>query len=305
MDFKELKPSDYDTLKPFFEDQKYPICVYSLSSTIAWSGKEYKPYYTIYDKSLILSVEYATKKDYRHLILPITPYKEYEPEQLKDILKDLGHKSYWFVPDVYIAKYGKEKIENFFEILEQEGYHDYVYLAEDLASLKGNKYSKKRNLINQFRKEYLEKQTVTIDNIKSKDIDDCLNFLEEWCIEAHCDHDENYDLACEKQATKNTLKNIEIFDEATGLLLRIDGKVNAFGIASKLTKDMGVLHFEKAFSSIKGLYQFFDQECAKRLFNGYKYINKESDMGVQGLIQAKKSYNPALIIKSYQFKLKN
>ena len=68
---------------------------------------------------------------------------------------------------------------------------------------------------------------------------------------------------------------------------------------------MGVLHFEKALSNIKGLYQYFDSECAKRLFKGYKYINKESDMGDPGLAKSKKSYHPVMIVKSYKLIIKS
>ena len=79
----------------------------------------------------------------------------------------------------------------------------------------------------------------------------------------------------------------------------LDGEINAFGIASRLTENMGVLHFEKAFASKKGLYQYFDRECARRLFKGCSYINKESDMNVPGLAKAKKSYHPVMTVKSY------
>jgi hypothetical protein len=63
---------------------------------------------------------------------------------------------------------------------------------------------------------------------------------------------------------------------------------------------MATLQYEKAYDKIKGLYQYFDNQCAKRLFNGYTYINKESDMGVEGLAKAKKSYHPIHIIESFR-----
>jgi hypothetical protein len=78
------------------------------------------------------------------------------------------------------------------------------------------------------------------------------------------------------------------------------GTVSAFGISSPLTDNMGVLNFEKAHASIKGLYQFLDNECAKYLFTDYKYINKESDMKLSDLAQAKRSCNPVDIVKSYR-----
>ncbi|MDD5775825.1 MAG: phosphatidylglycerol lysyltransferase domain-containing protein, partial [Candidatus Omnitrophica bacterium] len=79
----------------------------------------------------------------------------------------------------------------------------------------------------------------------------------------------------------------------------IDGVVNAIAIMSALHEKTGVLHFEKAFSDIRGLYQFLDNECAKRLFSQYEFINKESDMNIAELAQSKKSYHPVQRIKSY------
>ena len=58
-------------------------------------------------------------------------------------------------------------------------------------------------------------------------------------------------------------------------------------------------------AEIKGLYQYFDQLCTDRLLNGYRYINKESDMDVPGLAKAKKSYHPVMKIKSYKLILKS
>ncbi len=115
--------------------------------------------------------------------------------------------------------------------------------------------------------------------------------------------DEEADLACEKQAAINMIENID-FLEVEGLIVRVDGVISALAVVSKLTDKMGVLHFEKAFADIKGLYQFFDNLCAKRLLNGYKYINKESDMDVPGIARSKKSYHPVMMIRSFKLTLK-
>ncbi len=66
-----------------------------------------------------------------------------------------------------------------------------------------------------------------------------------------------------------------------------------------------MLCFEKADADIEGIYQFLDNECAKRLFSGYRFINKESDMGKPGLTKSKQSYHPVEIIKSYCLTLNN
>ena len=135
----------------------------------------------------------------------------------------------------------------------------------------------------------MDKGRVNVEPITSKAATDCIAFLEKWCEERDCgrDPEQNLDLACEKEAVINALNHIDILG-GNGLLLRIDDEISAFGIAAHLTESTGALHFEKAFAHIKGLYQYFDNACAKRLFTKYRYINKESDMGIPGLAKAKK-----------------
>jgi len=292
--------SDYPKLKKFFEHQKYPLCVYSLSSIISWTNQIYTPHGAVGDDALIIYAEfYGNHKDKRHLILPISPVREFSPKELYDIAEKYECEKYFFVPDEYIERFGQAQIESFFDITEQPEFHDYLYLKDDLAELKGNKYSKKRNLINQFKKEYAERGRVKIETITPSVVSECIAFLEEWCKERHCDEEKEGNLACEKRAIINALENLEIL-EMKGILLRIDSKISAFGIASYLTDEIGVFHFEKAFAYIKGLYQYFDQQCAGELFNGYKYINKESDMNIPELAKAKKSYFPVRMAKSYK-----
>lgn len=298
-----LTPADYPVLKPFFEHQRHRLCVYSLPSLLAWSNDEYQPFGAIDGNALIVAAEFNRQKEKRHLILPISPQGHYSPEALHALALKLGFNSYWFVTEDYLQQYEIKRVEALFTIREQEEYDDYVYRTSDLAELKGNKYSKKRNLISQFNREYLEKDRVSTAAITPEVAPECIRFLNEWCDERNCDGSMMEDLACERLAALNTIEHIGVFP-SQGLLLRIDGKISAFGIGSYLTAAMGVLHFEKAFSRIKGLYQYFDNQCARLLFKGYVFINKESDMNVPGLAKAKRSYYPVMRVKSYELVLK-
>ena len=304
MKFKQLIPSDYPVLKKFFHRQKYRLCVYTLPSIIAWSTDAYQPYAAIDGDTLITSAEFTKRKENRYLTLPISPSRDFSPEYLYKLAVELGLESYCFVPEDYLEHYGRKRIQELFDIKHQKAFDDYIYLTKDLSTLKGNKYSKKRNLIHQFNREYLDKGRVVTTNMRPAVVPECIDFLDKWCEEHDCDGEQNEELSCEKQAALNTINNIDLF-ELEGLLLRIDGVISAFGIASHLTENMGVLHFEKALSNIKGLYQYFDSECAKRLFKGYKYINKESDMNDPGLAKSKKSYHPVMIVKSYKLIIKS
>ncbi|MFA4915734.1 MAG: phosphatidylglycerol lysyltransferase domain-containing protein [Syntrophales bacterium] len=302
---KPLKPPDYNKLNRFFKGQTYRLSAYSLPSVIVWSNNIYRPCYVIRDATdILVGVESIKRPENRHLILPISPGKDFSPHDLNNLACQLEFKQFWFIPEDYIEYHGRSKVESYFEVTEQPEYEDYIFLTKDLAQLKGRRYAKKRNLIHQFTTAYLETGRVEIEKISSSNSGDCLDFLEKWCEDYSCDSDdEEENLACEKKAAINMLNNVEAL-EVEGLLVRIDGIISAFGIRIHLTDNMGVLIFEKAFSHIKGLYQFLDRECARQLFTGYKYINKESDMGIAGLAQAKQSYYPIMRLKSYRLKIK-
>ena len=299
MEFKQLTVSDYYNLKEFFNSKQYRLCNYSLLSLIVWSNQKLETHYAVEDNTLIIYNKSTANPDDDHLILPISPADDITPEHLFILAKKLGFADYWFVPEDFLIKYNAKEIEFYFKVNEQDAFDDYIYLRQDLIHLKGNRYAKQRNLIHQFYKRYLSTCKVDIEMIDSNNARECVNFLQEWCEARKCDVNDSESLACEKMATMNALNNIDAL-EAKGILIRIDGAVSAFGISSRLTDSMGVLNFEKAHASIKGLYQFLDNECAKHLFNGYKYINKESDMNLPNLAQSKKSYNPVTIVKSYR-----
>ncbi len=298
MNFKPLTVSDYAVLKTFFTEQPYNLCIYSPASLIAWSNRTFRSFYAIMDGVLFIACERENHPEDRHLILPISQKRLNTSSELHRFARQLGYKQYWYVPEDFLETLDRSELETLFVLEEQKEFADYIYLSEDLIRLKGNKFAKKRNLINQFFREYMRHGRVTVENIQKEQIEECLQFLEIWCNEHACDVDQESSLACEKDAVITTLNNIDQF-ESKGILVRVDGTVSAFGIGSRLNERIATLNFEKAFSAIKGLYQFLDNECAKRLFSGFKYVNKESDMNLPNLAESKQSYNPVMRVKSF------
>ncbi len=302
MDFKCIEPKDYPALGPYFRHQPYELCEFSLATLTVWANQEYHPQAAVDNGTLYLKGTFVKRRDLNHLMLPISTREEFPPERLKTLAAEMGMASFWFVPDSYLARYGEKRITELFSIEEQTAYADYVYRREDLVQLKGNRYAKKRNLISQFMKTHPMDQ-LRFEAISGSNAGLCLEFLEEWCSTRNCDEDLEDSLTCERLAAEKMLTNIDLIG-SKGLLLLIDGRICAFGISSYLTDSMGILQFEKAFENIKGLYQFFDRECISRLFSGYEYVNKESDMEVPGLAKSKKSYHPLKRVRSYQLKLR-
>lgn len=301
LDFKPLTTADYQELKPYFANQKYQLSGYSLPSLIVW--QQPAPYYAIVDGAVVMYAKSEKRPEDTHLILPVCVEGEYSPQKLCDIARETEIPSYWFVSEDYVQRQSFDEIGRYFDYEEQPVFEDYIYLASDLAELKGNKFSKKRNLIHQFDRTHVDGGRVSAEAMTPEKADEYLEFLEKWCDEYLCDADADYDFTCEKQAVINMIKSIDLYD-VRSLVIRIDGAVSAFGVCSHLNREMAVLNFEKAYNSIKGLYQYLDRECATLIYKNYKYINKESDMGLPGLAHSKNSYHPIGHVKSYRLTIK-
>jgi hypothetical protein len=300
-----LSRKDYPLLKSFFERQPHRLSSYSLPSIIAWNGDCFESHYEIVHGELIVATKKITdNKDRGYLILPVGGNGRPAPVALKELVIAMGCERICFVPGDYLREVGESSLHPYFDITEQKEYEDYLYRTQDLVELRGNRYAKKRNLIHQFTRVYVHDKRVVTGMITEKDVSQCLDFLEKWCDLRKCDKDQEENMNCEKSAVIEALHTIEEL-EWRGLCVQIDGEISAFAIMSHLTQDMGVLNFEKAYPHIKGLYQFLDNECAKELFHGYVFMNKESDMGLAALAKSKKSYHPVEKLKSYCLTIKS
>ncbi len=303
MEFQRLLPEHYPELERYFTTQSHKLCYYSLSSLIAWCHHVSYSQWRIVDNDLIISVVFPDNPQKNWLLMPIPGEKPLPPAGLKDLATSLNHDKFVYVPEDYITSREPGEIEEFFEIKELKEFEDYVFRTEDIANLKGKKYSKKRNLINQFLKNHVDRGAVSIDKITRNDIPECIEHLDRWCDTRSFDYEIDDYASTEKAAVLNALNNIDRLG-FSGILLRLDGNVAAFGIGSQLTNEIGGFNFEKAVPDIKGLYQYFDMMCARHLFKDYSYINKECDMGLPGLAQSKRSYYPAMTVKAYSLTLK-
>ena len=106
-------------------------------------------------------------------------------------------------------------------------------------------------------------------------------------------NDENYD---EYAAVKRAFDNFEQLDFIGGAL-RVDGKIEAFTMGEALTSETFCTHIEKANTDIVGSYAAINNEFARNCLSSFKYVNREEDMGIEGLRKAKLSYYPAILLE--------
>ncbi len=175
-----------------------------------------------------------------------------------------------------------------YSVVEDRDNFDYLYDRIALAELSGRAYHKKRNLVNAFLNSYTyEQKPLRRDNAA-----DALKVLEEWRSAKGSDGDYN--------ASKEA---VELFDllEMRGCVYYVDGSPAGWCLGESVARGrMFAIHFEKACDRYKGIYQFINQAFAQALPAHFKTINREQDLGDQGLRQAKMTYRPSGFVKKYR-----
>ncbi|MDR3000046.1 MAG: phosphatidylglycerol lysyltransferase domain-containing protein [Fibromonadaceae bacterium] len=175
-------------------------------------------------------------------------------------------------------------------INEDRDNFEYLYLRAELAELPGKSFQKKRNLVNAFIKTY-SPQNIEKKILNKKNIKDALRVLDKWKQDKGAKGD--YDSA--KEALD--------FHEALGFsgLVFYVGSVPVGYCQGEALADgkSFAVHFEKAIDEYKGIYQYINQEFAKKIPEDITHINREQDLGDKGLRQAKMTYRPVDFVKLF------
>ena len=182
-----------------------------------------------------------------------------------------------------------------FEVKEQEDLKDYLYDGEALRTLAGKKLHKKKNNYNAFVKAY--EGRVEYRKLCCSDREDVWKFLDFWRQQKGDDVEEHLDY--EVRGIHDILNNCsEMVVEMGGVY--VDGRMEAFTIGSlNPLENMAVIHIEKANPEMRGLYQYINREFLVHAFPDVALVNREDDMGLEGLRKAKMSYNPIAFARKY------
>lgn len=194
------------------------------------------------------------------------------------------------------VKFLEKEFPGKFEIKENRNSSDYIYLVTDLAELKGKKYHSKRNHIKYFEKNY----NWTYERLTSKNLSDCIRMTEKWIEENEDKLDDGIDV--ELDVIKRAFDNFEELGFVGGLI-RVDGETVAWTLGEPLSEDTFCTHFEKAFASFRGAYPIINREFTKNELSNYVFVNREEDMGLEGLRKAKLSYHPVKLGIIYDAKV--
>lgn len=291
-EFSDLKLRDLDLLSSFLARHPQPLTGYTFSTLAAWHPYFHYGWVLAEPDTLLISC-ILDPDPHLHLLQPIG---KLSPAMMKRLTKAANDLEY----PLKIVGVSKQCVEEnsslsqHFAIHEDRAVSNYLYSASALANLSGRKYSKKRNLLAQASSLY----QWSSQKIDSKLTDSCFYVLDSILKEERPQIEGM--LARELAALECTLRHFDDFCQQ-GVLISADDRAVAFSIYEPISPTTIAVHFERALRSYKGLYQVVNWETAKiAVTQGFEFINREEDLGDEGLRDAKMSYHPIEIIPAYE-----
>jgi hypothetical protein len=289
MIFHEIQPEDARWARPLLEAGGYKSCEFAFVNIYMWSR--------IYHSKIARFENFVIARSEGRRLHYLYPAGNGEVEAALDaVLRDAredGRDPIIFSLD----EAGRERLEKHcpgrFRFEKPRAEADYIYLSADLAELPGRKYQKKRNHCSRFERQYPDWsfKEITPDAMGAVSA-----FNNRWCQLYDNRGDEG--IAEEHRAIELACRH---YDELKlkGGYLTVNGEVLAFSFGSALGPEMFVTHVEKALYDIPGAYAVINREMARAFCGGYLYINRENDVGEEGLREAKQSYHPVLLEEKY------
>lgn len=288
--FKPIGIGDKETITSFTIPSNYQNCDYSFSNICSWRFL-YDSEFAIVNDCLLIRFRIENKSRVAYM----TPTGQGNLIDCIDRLEadslEQGHPLLLLGVTPEAKKELEKAFPGSFAYIPERNYFDYIYLREDLASLRGKKYQAKRNHINNFNKQY----TYTYLPITPDLVPECLQLERKWYAANQANRDPEK-LNDERRSMQYALEHFDALDLIGGAI-RVDQQIVAFSFGSPINHNTFGVHVEKADVNYEGAYAVINKELASHLPDKYIYINREEDLGIPGLRQAKLSYNPFLLLE--------
>lgn len=289
---KEIKLEDRALFNSYFN--KYPpqTSEFTFTNLYMWRNfygfnfMEWREHLLLFSRNIFEAKKISASGN-KKAIYFFTPIGPNPAEIIVSLFENLKEVEFHRVPERI-----SENIQNHnkfsslsIDILEDRDNWDYVYKAENLKDLPGNRYRQNRRWLNKFMESYDYEFKILTEN----EVELCKKLQLEWCILRECEDDEG--LREEEQAIYDALDNFLALG-FQGALICVDDKCAAYTFGEMLNPETMVIHVEKAHIDYEGSYQAINNLFLKNSFKNAIYVNREQDLGVLGLRRAKESYKP-------------
>ena len=280
-EFAPFDPGFRDILHPRFSLSVDGVSEFTFSGLYLFRNKyKYRISRDGKDGVFIISGILSTGKTFF-----MTPCGAPKPDTLESLFN--SHDCWKSISESVLSPVQGELNKRGIEITEDRDNFDYLYKREDLANLTGKKYHKKKNLVNQFLNAYPDHEQ---RHMTAALVPDAIEILDRW----HQDRGRgDYEAAREA---------LDLFDSLClrGAVFYVNGKPAAYCLGESIARGrMFAIHFEKGIDEYKGVYQYMNQAFASNLPGFFTWINREQDLGSEGLRQAKMTYRPCGFVRKY------
>lgn len=288
LDFRIIDISDKDRICSCLEKSDFQGCEYSFANNMAWrrlsnSGIAfYKNFYISCafdtDDNIPVFLFPSGEGNYKEVIDEMKKYAESIGKPLK--ISGVTQKGLEILSSLYSGKFTSEY---------DRDSSDYIYNSSDLINLSGRKYHQKRNHLSKINQYNWNFSVMT-----ESDFDECIAFS---AMNYNGKNGiDDFSSVAEQFAINTFFTNFRELGLFGGVI-RIDNKVRAFTIGERLNSDTLCVHIEKADTSYQGIYPAINNGFCKAFAENFTYVNREEDMGIEGLRKSKLSYNPAYILE--------
>lgn len=253
--------------------------------------------YTFLNDNLVIKIQDFVSGEFFYSFLGTNKVKDTIDILLKKSHEENIVESLYLVPEICIKS--EPNLSNFYSVNEDPNSFDYILSVSELSALSGSAYHDKRYMVNKFLKTYPHHQAVMLDlNLKLVQ-DSMIGLFYKW----------------EKQSSKtrtetqieltalNKLFDLTKLNKITGIGVIVNNELVGFSTYNIVQEKYAIISFEKGDYSFSGIYEYLKYQTARQLNNlGCEYINYEQDLGIPGLRNAKKSWNPKFYLKKYIIK---
>ena len=285
---------DIDKIKESMKNNTKMCCEMSPANTVLWA-RYYKTEITFWKETLIFrslgedgiysySCDLQDSGRAKEVFDQMNQFarEQEQPFRMHCVMKQ----EFDMIEEWYPGKY---------QIRTDRDYCDYIYLQERLATLAGSKLHGKRNHIHRFEERYPDWKYEAITDANEQE---CAGMAMHWCM-VNCMGEEDqieYDKIDESRLVVYAIRHRKQLGMIGGAI-RANGKIVAITLGERLTDDTFVVHFEKAYADIQGAYPIINREFVRHELKAYQYVNREEDLGEEGLRKAKLSYRPEILLE--------
>lgn len=288
--FQPIVLSDYATYAPYLQEAALQGCEYSFVNQYLWGQQKA----AFVENQLVVFAQFGRSSLYLY------PAGAGDKKAAIDaLLADARERGI----DCRLAGMTEKEIRQLEQLYPgkfcihcDRDHFDYLYLAEELAGLRGRKFQKKRNHLNRF---FENNPTAVFTPITPENIPLAERMVQQW-FDQRLAEDPYADLRMEQIAIFKALRRWQELP-LEGMLLTVEGKTVAMCAGSRVSEEMFDIHFEKALDGVDGAYAAINNAFARYLLEKHAavYLNREDDMGLPGLRKAKLSYCPERMIEKY------